>query len=84
VIFTTLTFSYLGKSSHKTRWVAYGTVLVGLSCFVRLIPHWLYGPGENALQLTQEYSAHPYVANGTMETTGLGRKTFLAFILFQF
>lgn len=75
VIFTTLTASYLGKSSHKTRWVAFGTVLVGLSCFVHMIPHWLYGPGENALQLTKEHNAHHFVINnGSKETAGLERK----------
>jgi Organic Anion Transporter Polypeptide (OATP) family len=71
VIFTTLTASYLGKSSHKTRWVACGTALVGLSCFVRLIPHWLYGPGENALQLTKEFSTYHFVNNGSDKTAGV-------------
>jgi Organic Anion Transporter Polypeptide (OATP) family len=54
-IFTTLVVSYLGRSGHKPRWVAGGTALVGLSCFMRLIPHWLYGPGENSLLLTREF-----------------------------
>jgi hypothetical protein len=71
VIFTTLTASYLGKSSHKTRWVAFGTALVGLSCFVHLIPHWLYGPGENAMLLTKDLSTHQFLNNGSKETAGL-------------
>ncbi|CAB3383925.1 Hypothetical predicted protein [Cloeon dipterum] len=54
-MFTNLSAAYLGRSSHKPRWVAWGTVLVGVSCYMRLIPHWLYGPGENALMLTKEF-----------------------------
>jgi Organic Anion Transporter Polypeptide (OATP) family len=77
VIFTTLTASYLGKSSHKTRWVAFGTVLVGLSCFVHMIPHWLYGPGENAMQLT-----HLFVNNGSSKESSAGLKRKHIFIKF--
>lgn len=40
---------------HRTRWLAIGSFFVGLSCFVRLLPHVIYGPGEEILQYTVEY-----------------------------
>ncbi|PSN38991.1 hypothetical protein C0J52_25495 [Blattella germanica] len=52
---SSLLMSYLGSRGHKTRWVACGILLVGLSCFMRLIPHFLFGPGQDALELTEEY-----------------------------
>ena len=53
-LFSSLTLAYLGSRGHKTRWVAVGTFLVGLSCFLRLLPHLIYGPGQDALALTVE------------------------------
>jgi hypothetical protein len=47
--------AYLGSRGHKTRWLAAGTLLVGMSCFLRLLPHLIYGPGQDALALTVEY-----------------------------
>ncbi|XP_069675275.1 solute carrier organic anion transporter family member 74D-like [Periplaneta americana] len=57
---SSLLLSYLGGRGHKTRWVACGCLLVGLSCFMRLVPHLIFGPGQDALELTHEY-AGPYV-----------------------
>jgi hypothetical protein len=54
---TNLSLSYLGRKGHKTRWVAWGAAVVGLSCFMRLLPHWLYGPGDAALALTTQFGA---------------------------
>ncbi|XP_065345620.1 solute carrier organic anion transporter family member 74D-like [Cloeon dipterum] len=53
LILTTLSVTYLGKRSHKTRWVAYGTYLVVLSCFIRLIPYWLYGGGQSTIDYSK-------------------------------
>ncbi|BES95818.1 Organic anion [Nesidiocoris tenuis] len=39
--------AYYGSSGHKTRWVAYWSLLTAASCFSRLIPHVMYGPGKN-------------------------------------
>jgi hypothetical protein len=54
-LFSSLTLAYLGSRGHKTRWLAAGTLLVGLSCFLRLLPHLIYGPGQDALSLTVEH-----------------------------
>ena len=50
-----LVLSYLGSKGHKTRWVAAGIALAALSCFLRLVPHLVFGPGQDALELTLEY-----------------------------
>ena len=51
----TLILTYLGSKGHKTRWVAAGTLIVTLSCFLRIVPHLIFGPGQDALELTIEY-----------------------------
>jgi hypothetical protein len=57
VLSSTLVMSYLGSRGHKTRWVACGTLLIALACLVQLIPHLVFGPGQDALELTSEYGA---------------------------
>jgi hypothetical protein len=57
VLCSTLVMSYLGSRGHKTRWVSCGTFLTSLACFMQLMPHLIFGPGQDALQLTSEYSA---------------------------
>lgn len=37
------------------RWIAWGIVFCGLSCYILALPHFIYGAGEDALQLTKEY-----------------------------
>ncbi|XP_025194151.1 solute carrier organic anion transporter family member 5A1-like isoform X2 [Melanaphis sacchari] len=57
-LFSVISFmitSYLAGKGHRTRWLAIGSFFVGLSCFVRLMPHIIYGPGEEILQYTVEY-----------------------------
>jgi len=68
-LFASLTFAYLGSRGHKTRWVAAGTLLVGLSCFMRLLPHLIYGPGQDAIALTVEYggSYDKTIDNGSLQ-----------------
>jgi hypothetical protein len=52
-----LVLSYLGSRGHKTRWVASGTLTVGFACLMLLLPHLIFGPGQDALELTVEYGA---------------------------
>lgn len=56
-LFSFLIISYFGGKGHKTRWVAVGSVVVALSCFLRILPYFIYGPGEDALKYTAEYGA---------------------------
>ncbi|PSN49396.1 hypothetical protein C0J52_12004 [Blattella germanica] len=57
VLIASLWVAYLGSSGNKPRWLASGTLVVGLTCFMRLLPHLIYGPGKDALELTIEYAA---------------------------
>ncbi|KAJ9590578.1 hypothetical protein L9F63_016347 [Diploptera punctata] len=74
-LFSNLTLSYLGSKGHKTRWVAAGILLAGLSCYLRLVPHLVLGPGQDALELTTEYQdmyhiTHNTTGNQTNEYSG--------------
>jgi len=50
-----LILTYYGGSSHRPRWIAVGVGLSALSCLVLSLPHFIYGPGKDALALTKEY-----------------------------
>ncbi|XP_026672597.1 solute carrier organic anion transporter family member 5A1 isoform X2 [Ceratina calcarata] len=50
-----LILTYYGGSGHRPRWIAIGVGLSGVSCLVLALPHFLYGPGRDALSLTKEY-----------------------------
>ncbi|XP_012523943.1 solute carrier organic anion transporter family member 74D [Monomorium pharaonis] len=50
-----LVLTYYGGSSHRPRWIAVGVGLSSLSCLVLALPHFIYGPGKDALALTKEY-----------------------------
>ncbi|XP_069675274.1 solute carrier organic anion transporter family member 74D-like isoform X2 [Periplaneta americana] len=62
--------SYLGSRGHKTRWIASGMILVSLSCFLRILPHLLYGAGQDALELTREYGPQEYNFTHSTQETG--------------
>ncbi|XP_015376855.1 PREDICTED: solute carrier organic anion transporter family member 4C1-like [Diuraphis noxia] len=63
--------SHMAGKGHRTRWLAIGSFLVGLSCFVRLLPHIIYGPGEEILQYTVEYGAN---VNSTSLLSNISRQ----------
>ncbi|XP_076246769.1 organic anion transporting polypeptide 33Ea [Calliopsis andreniformis] len=50
-----LILTYYGGSGHRPRWIAVGVGLSAFSCLVLALPHFLYGPGKDALALTKEY-----------------------------
>ncbi|GLG94702.1 Uncharacterized protein GBIM_01856, partial [Gryllus bimaculatus] len=53
---TSLLFvGYLGRQGHKPHMVAVATILMSIALLGRLLPHWVYGPGQDALELTKEY-----------------------------
>ncbi|RZF42278.1 hypothetical protein LSTR_LSTR003896 [Laodelphax striatellus] len=43
--------AYFGRFGNKPLWVAAGAMLCALSSFGKLLPHLLYGPGADALEL---------------------------------
>ncbi|XP_068085644.1 solute carrier organic anion transporter family member 74D isoform X2 [Anabrus simplex] len=69
--FSLLVFAYLGSRGHKTRYVAAGTFAIGLSCFLRLVPHLLFGPGQDAVELTEEYGASLVLLNESSREDGV-------------
>jgi hypothetical protein len=54
-IFLSLTLSYYGGQGNRPLWIAWGVAVSGLSCYILVLPHIVYGPGKNALALTEEY-----------------------------
>ncbi len=54
-ILLSLILSYAGGQRNRPRWIAWGVVCCALSCFILVLPHFIYGPGEDALHLTQEF-----------------------------
>lgn len=54
-ILLSLILSYAGGQRNRPRWIAWGVVFCGLSCFTLVLPHFMYGAGDDLLHLTQEY-----------------------------
>jgi Organic Anion Transporter Polypeptide (OATP) family len=42
---------------HRPRYLALSIVFVVLYCFITSAPHFLFGPGEDAIALTEEFGA---------------------------
>ncbi|CAL1679964.1 unnamed protein product [Lasius platythorax] len=56
-LFVSVVLSYYAGRGHRPRWIAFGIYTVVLFCCLTMLPHFLYGPGEDALSLTKEYGA---------------------------
>ncbi|XP_017054222.1 solute carrier organic anion transporter family member 74D [Drosophila ficusphila] len=56
---------YAGKG-HRPRWIGFGLLTIVCFCVLTTTPHFLYGPGEDALALTSEFGGLPD-ENATME-----------------
>ncbi|XP_055837514.1 solute carrier organic anion transporter family member 74D [Episyrphus balteatus] len=54
-IMLSLILSYVGGQRNRPAWIAWGMVFCGISCFILALPHLIYGAGEDAYHLTQEY-----------------------------
>lgn len=54
-ILLSLILSYIGGQRNRPRWIAWGVMFCALSCFILAAPHFIYGPGDDALRLTKEY-----------------------------
>lgn len=62
-LFASIILSYYTSFGHRPRWIAVGLLLSSLFCFMNALPHFLYGPGSDALQLTLEYGADYNISN---------------------
>lgn len=62
--------AYYGSAGHKTRWVAIGAVVSAASCYLRYLPHILFGPGEDVIHFstnvtTSSNVVYPYICKRT-------------------
>lgn len=54
-LFVSVVLTYYVGKRHRPRWIAVGIYTVVLFCLMNALPHFLYGPGEDAFGLTYEY-----------------------------
>lgn len=57
-ILLSLVLSYAGGNRNRPLWVAAGVTFQAISCLILAAPHFIYGAGEEALQLTKEFNAN--------------------------
>lgn len=55
-LFASWLISYYGGRAHRPRWLGLGLISIMLYCILTSSPHFIYGPGTDALQLTKEYN----------------------------
>lgn len=48
---------YYGNFGHRPRWMGVGVMFAAASCFMALLPHLLYGPGQEAIDLAEASSS---------------------------
>lgn len=56
-ILLSLILTFFGGQKHIPRWISWGVIASALSCFILTWPHFIYGPGQDALQYTKEYQS---------------------------
>lgn len=66
-IMLSMVLSYAGGQRNRPRWIAWGTIFCGISCFILATPHFIFGAGDDSLQLTKEYigEANVSLSDGT-------------------
>ncbi|XP_067634401.1 solute carrier organic anion transporter family member 74D-like [Eurosta solidaginis] len=58
--------SYYAGKGHRPRWIGFGIMTIVVFCWLTAVPHFLYGPGKDALALTSEFGDVPN-ENTTLE-----------------
>lgn len=56
-LFISAVLAYYAGKGHRPRWIAFGLFSIVAFCLLTSLPHFLYGPGEQALSLTREFGA---------------------------
>lgn len=54
-MFVSAFLSYYAGARHRPRWIGFGLMTIVTFCLMTSIPHFLYGPGDDSLALTEEY-----------------------------
>ncbi|CAB3388039.1 Hypothetical predicted protein [Cloeon dipterum] len=47
--------TYYISKRHRPRWIGIGAVIVAIHCFVNFLPSYIWGPGEDVKNLTEEH-----------------------------
>lgn len=48
--------SYIGNYGHRPRWMCLGVLSAALGGFLAALPHFIYGPGEDAVRIVESLS----------------------------
>jgi hypothetical protein len=56
-LFISAALSYYAGKQNRPRWISLGLLSLVLFCFFSMLPHYIYGPGDQALMLTKEFGA---------------------------
>lgn len=54
-MFVSALLSYYAGTRHRPRWLGLGLMTIIAFCLMTSIPHFIYGAGEDSLDLTEEY-----------------------------
>ncbi|XP_008556460.1 solute carrier organic anion transporter family member 74D-like [Microplitis demolitor] len=73
-LFVSIVLSYYAGRGHRPRWIAVGIYTVVIFCCLTMLPHFLYGPGEDALLLTKEYGGQPLNSSNNSNTNWSGNR----------
>uniref|UniRef100_A0A336MET7 Solute carrier organic anion transporter family member n=1 Tax=Culicoides sonorensis TaxID=179676 RepID=A0A336MET7_CULSO len=58
--------TYFAAKGHKPRWMALGVYLQVIYCFMMILPHMLYGAGDDAMSLTLDDKNLSFIHNSDM------------------
>ncbi|XP_071533819.1 solute carrier organic anion transporter family member 74D-like isoform X2 [Panulirus ornatus] len=47
---------YYGNYGHRPQWLGFGMLCAAASCFTAAIPHFVYGPGQDAIDIVESTS----------------------------
>ncbi|XP_030564962.1 solute carrier organic anion transporter family member 2A1 [Drosophila novamexicana] len=70
-IMLSLILSYIGGQRNRPMWIAWGIMLCGVSCFILVLPHFIYGAGDEVLQLTKEYQESQWNSSLNLNYTSM-------------
>jgi hypothetical protein len=58
--FLAIVIPYYTSKGHFPRWIAFGIFLLGISLLGQSSPYAIYGPGSDALSLTEEFGSENF------------------------
>lgn len=62
-ICASIVITYIAGKGHRTKWLAFGTFLMGIASFVRVLPYVIYGPGDAKLYTVEYYGSQNRIIN---------------------